>query len=65
MDKAKPWYQSEAIWGGAAAFIAGISGMFGFELVAADVNSVLMSAMATVGGIMAIVGRFKASSKIK
>lgn len=64
MDGTKKWWESEGIWGGLAAFAAGMMSMFGVEITAMELNSVLLGAVGTIGGVMAIVGRFKAKDKI-
>jgi hypothetical protein len=74
MYDVKPWYQSSGIWGGLIAVIAPVAGFFGYTLTADDAKAladgvtqliVAGSGVASiVGGIIAIVGRVRASKKI-
>lgn len=74
MYDAKPWYQSSGIWGGLIAVIAPVAGYFGYAFTADDAKAladgvtqliVAGSGMASIGGgILAIIGRVRASKKI-
>ena len=64
MNGSKNWWQSEGVWGGLAALLAGVAGMMGWEIGATEINDMLLSAMALIGGVLAIIGRIKATSKI-
>jgi len=74
MDAVKPWYQSSGVWGGLLAVIAPVAGYFGYSFTAEDAQAVadgltqlivLGSGVASIaGGLIAIVGRVRASKKI-
>lgn len=67
MDQ-KGWYQSKAVWGGIVALLAGILGIFGFNVGAEDqaaLAETLLAIGSAVGGLLAIYGRVSASKKIK
>ncbi len=59
----KPWYASQTIWGGVATIAASTGGAYA-AFRAGDMNAAGTCLMAAMGGIMAIVGRFKATSTI-
>ena len=59
----KPWYSSQTIWGGVATIAASTGGAYA-AFRAGDMNAAGTCLMAAMGGIMAIVGRFKATSTI-
>lgn len=68
MKDEKIWYLSRGIWGGVASIVGGLALLVGIEI---DVNEVealreSMLALATVvGGILSVVGRKRAESKIQ
>lgn len=64
MDDNKKWYQSKGVWGGLAAVVAGVGAAFGLDLDAGQLTEVMLALGAAVGGIIAIIGRMKASKKI-
>lgn len=64
----KSWWQSKTVWGGAVALIAGAAGLLGFNIGPEDQAALIDSLYAiasAVGGLLAIVGRVKASKRIK
>lgn len=65
-EQSKKWWQSTTIWGGLTAVIAGIAGAFGLDAagVSSDLGEIAMGVVATVGGVISIVGRFKAKKQI-
>ncbi|MEX1206541.1 MAG: hypothetical protein WEB85_14950 [Dongiaceae bacterium] len=67
MDGFKSILASKTFWGALLAIAAGVLGMFGFDLPAADQATLLDyvgGGGAMVGGVIAIVGRVVASKKI-
>lgn len=62
----KSWWQSSTIWGGLIAVIAGVAGAFGLDAagISSDLGDLSAGIIATVGGIISIIGRFKARHKI-
>jgi hypothetical protein len=68
MDENKYWWQSRAVFGGLVAIGAGVAGMIGYT-IDSDMQEGLVAACtgiaAGIGGILAIVGRVKASKRIK
>ena len=67
MDDFKSLLASKTFWGGVIAVIAGILGFFGWTLSADDQQALIdlgVGIAASIGGIVAIWGRVKASKKI-
>ena len=70
----KQWWQSSGVWGGLIAVIAPVAGYFGYTVTADDAKAladgvtqviVAGSGVASmVGGVIAIVGRIRASKVI-
>ena len=68
MEDTKKWYMSKSVWGGMIAVTAAVAGAFGFNIGADEQNILAESAVAVagiVGAVVAVVGRVKASKKIK
>lgn len=67
MTDMKPWWQSKTLWGAIVAIVSSALGLAGFELGDMDAEALtglLTSLGAAIGGIIAIVGRLKAKSRI-
>ncbi len=67
MTDMKPWWQSKTLWGAIVAIASSALGLAGLELGEADAETLtglLTSLGAALGGIVAIVGRLKAKSRI-
>lgn len=67
MDNNKSWWQSKTVWGGVIALVAGILGIFGYNLVETDQAELVEigSGVAVVlGSLISIFGRVKASKSI-
>lgn len=67
MDIFKPWYLSRTIWASGVAVIATLTSAIGFPLEAADVAALpdaILQAIAAVAGVIAIIGRLSARSRI-
>jgi uncharacterized membrane protein HdeD (DUF308 family) len=66
-EETKPWYQSRGVIGGLVAAAAGIAAAFNFD-ISADTQTMIVEAVigvgATIGGIVAVIGRIKASKKV-
>ena len=64
----KSWWASKTVWGGLIAIIAGVLGFFGYQLLPADQTALVdggAALAASLGGVIAIWGRVRASKKIK
>lgn len=68
MNDPKPWYTSQTVWASVIGFVSAGLGMLGHhELASADINTLATDAAEVGGmaaGIIAIIGRYKASSPI-
>lgn len=62
-DATKPWYASQAIWGGIAAIGGGLGSAI-FAYLNHDIGSAIAGLTAAAGGLHAIVGRVKADTPI-
>ena len=63
----KSWWASKTVWGGLMALVAGVAGVFGYQLLPADQAALIdggAALAASIGGIIAIWGRVKASKGI-
>lgn len=68
----KPWWQSTTVWAGAAqifaqVFVVGLSAAFGADALPGDtaaVQSAFGHVVMGLLGLLAIVGRFRATKKI-
>ena len=68
MDDFKSLFASKTFWGGVIAVLAGVLGFFGYELGGPDQAALIEAGSAiaaSVGGVIAIIGRIKASKIIK
>ena len=64
----KNWYASKGVWGGVVAAGAGLAGVLGYaidEATQAHIVELAVSAAALVGGVLALIGRIKASKAVK
>ena len=67
MTDMKPWWQSKTLWGAIVTIASATLGLAGLELGDVDAEALtglLTSLGAAIGGIIAIVGRLKAKSRI-
>lgn len=67
MEIFKPWYLSRTIWASGVAVIATLANVVGFPLEATDVAALpdaILQAVAAVAGVVAIIGRVSARSRI-
>lgn len=63
----KPWYLSRTIWASAVAVVATLANAVGFPLEASDIAALpdaILQAVAAVAGVIAILGRVSAQSRI-
>lgn len=68
LPPSKRWYQSRAIWGGALGILAGVAELYGVAFSERDavfLQEAVPGILASVGGILAIIGRVRATSNIK
>ncbi|HWU62462.1 MAG TPA: hypothetical protein VN112_10605 [Ensifer sp.] len=67
MEDMKTWYQSRTIWGGIIAITASLAHAGGYSISVADQGQLADAALSlagTVGGLVAVWGRMKATSKV-
>jgi hypothetical protein len=67
MNEAKPWYLSKTIWGALVSVAATLGGMFGLPVDAtgqAALTEAILQTVSAVAGIVAILGRVSADSRI-
>lgn len=63
----KAWYLSKGVWGAAVAILAGVAGIFGYNVGAEEQGvavDLLVGAGAVVGGAVALYGRVRAKQSI-
>lgn len=61
-EQGKPFWQSKSVIGGIVALVAGIAGVFGFDVpqdVAGEVVASVMAIVGGVGGLAYAIGRVK------
>lgn len=67
LNQTKSMLASRGVWGGATALLAGLAGLLGYSVSPADQVSLVNLATglaAAVGGILAIIGRIRATKRI-
>ncbi len=67
MNTSKPWWRSRTAWAAAVSVLAGLLGLAGLNLDATlqDELVTLFTGAAEIGaGIMAFIGRFRASTTL-
>lgn len=67
MDPVKPWYRSRTIWASLVTVAAALAALAGFPLGEADqamLTETILQTVAAVGGLVALVGRLVAKSRI-
>ena len=63
----KPWYLSKTVWGSLVAILAALAGLFDVDLDAATqarAVEMIVQAIGALGGLVALVGRFRATQRI-
>jgi hypothetical protein len=66
-DDPKSALSSRAVWGGVVAIVAGAAGLFGYAVSPEDVGALtelISGGAAVIGGILAIIGRIRATRRI-
>ena len=67
-DNSKTWLQSKTIWGALIAITASAASLAGVEIEAGEQAEILdgiISLVAAGGGILAIIGRIAARSRLR
>lgn len=67
-DNSKTWLQSKTIWGALIAIAASVASLAGVEIEAGEQAEILdgiISLVAAGGGILAIIGRIAARSRLR
>jgi hypothetical protein len=67
MTDMKPWWQSKTLWGAVVTIASAVLGLTGLDLAEADreaLTGLLASLGAGLGGVIAIMGRIRARSRI-
>ena len=63
----KPWYLSKTVWGSLIAILAALSGLFDVEFSADDqarTVDLIVQVIGAAGGLIALVGRLRATHRI-
>ncbi|WP_439630474.1 hypothetical protein [Shinella sp.] len=67
-DDLKAWYQSRSVWGALIAILASLANAAGLEVTAGDegeLADLVVSAVGTIGGLIAIYGRISARRRVR
>lgn len=67
-DDAKAWYQSRTVWGALVAILASLANAAGVEVTAGDegeLADLLVAAVGTLGGLVALSGRILARRRVR
>lgn len=67
MDDAKPWYLSRTIWASLVTVALSAAGLLGFsvgEVDGAEATDAILRALTAAAGLVALVGRVVAKSRI-
>jgi hypothetical protein len=67
-EDVKAWYQSRTIWGALIAILASLANAAGLEVTAGDegeLADLVVSAVGTVGGLIALYGRISARRRVR
>ena len=67
-DNSKTWLQSKTIWGALISIAASVASLAGVEIEAGEQAEILdgiISLVAAGGGILAIIGRIAARSRLR
>ncbi|MFZ2101418.1 MAG: hypothetical protein WAU86_12725 [Oricola sp.] len=67
MNEEKPWYLSRTIWGALVSIAATLASMLGLPVDAggqAALTDALLQTVSAIAGIVAILGRVSATSRI-
>lgn len=64
----KKWYESKSIWGGLVTLLSIVLGILGYQMSVEEAEAVVLALTglgATVGTLVGIVGRIKATKEIR
>ncbi|MEQ8480007.1 MAG: hypothetical protein RIC18_05050 [Hoeflea sp.] len=67
MDTTKPWWKSKTLWGAFVTLVAAALGLAGIDLADTEreaLTEMMASLGAALGGLIALVGRISARSRI-
>ena len=67
MPHTKPWYRSKTVWGSLIAILAAVLGIWDVRIDAdeqARLVELIVQATGALGGLVALVGRFRATRRI-
>lgn len=67
-DDLKAWYQSRTVWGALIAILASLANAAGVEVTAgdkADLADLIIAAVGTIGGMLALYGRISARRRVR
>ena len=67
MPHTKPWYRSKTVWGSLIAILAAVLGIWDVRIDADDqarLVELIVQATGALGGLVALVGRFRATRRI-
>ena len=67
-DDVKAWYQSRTVWGALIAILASLANAAGVQVTSGDeaeLADLLVAAVGTVGGFIALIGRISARRQVR
>jgi hypothetical protein len=67
MNDVKAWYQSRTVWGALIAILASLANAAGIEITAGDEDELadlIVAAVGTAGGLIALFGRVSARRRV-
>ena len=67
-DDGKAWYRSRTVWGALVAILASLANAAGVEVTAGDegeLADLLVAAVGTLGGLVALYGRISARRRVQ
>jgi hypothetical protein len=67
-DDGKAWYRSRTVWGALVAILASLANAAGVEVTAGDegeLADLLVAAVGTLGGLVALYGRISARRRVR
>jgi hypothetical protein len=68
MEQAKAWYRSRTIWASIVTVLAALGALTGMPISEAEqalLTETVLQAVTAIGGLVAIVGRLVAKSRIR
>lgn len=67
-DDLKAWYQSRTVWGALIAIAASLANAAGIEVTSGDgaeLAELIVAAVGTAGGLVALIGRISARRRVR